>query len=751
MDLTRLLDSLNPAQREAVSAEPGHLLILAGAGSGKTRVLVHRMAYLLHTQQATPYSMLAVTFTNKAAQEMRGRVESILGHPAHGMWIGTFHGLAHRLLRAHWQEANLPENFQILDSDDQHRMVRRVLKSMDLDEDKWQPKQAQWFINHHKDAGHRANDVPMQNDPFTDTLIEVYRYYEQTCQQSGLVDFAELLLRAYEVWQKTPALLEHYQQRFNHILVDEFQDTNTIQYKWLRLLAGESAYFMIVGDDDQSIYGWRGAKIENIQRFNRDYPGTKTIRLEQNYRSTGVILEAANSLIANNTERLGKELWSDGERGAPIALYAAYNEQDEARFIVERVESWVASARHRSDVAVLYRSNAQSRVIEEAMIKAGLPYRIYGGQRFFERAEIKDAMGYLRMMANPHDDAAFERIINMPPRGIGGITLDIVRNTAREQAISLWAACEYLIESVQLSTRAQQTIGQFLDIIKQLSVQCRDHALEQQTEIVLKGSGLLAYFQQQRHEKAHARVENLEELVTAASQFEPEEGNDLPPLLAFLSHAALEAGETQAADHEDCVQMMTLHAAKGLEFPLVFMAGLEDGLFPSQMSMQEDGKLEEERRLCYVGMTRAMQQLVMSYAETRRIYGKESFQSPSRFIQEIPSNLLQEVRARPKTRTLGIGGGVGAGMGGSIPGDFTRGYNRNLSSGIATQINPAFGKADVANDLGLALGQRVTHARFGEGVILNFEGHGEQARVQVYFESVGSKWLVASFAKLEPV
>ncbi len=723
---------LNEPQHEAVTAEPKHLLILAGAGSGKTRVLVHRIAYLIETGHATPYSILAVTFTNKAAKEMRDRIEALLNRPTQGMWVGTFHGLAHRLLRTHWKEAGLPEHFQIMDSDDQHRLIRRIIKTMQLDETKWPPKQAQWFINNKKDEGIRPHAMGDQDDVFNTTMLQIYETYEKTCQQSGLVDFAELLLRAYEMWQNNPELLAHYQARFNQVLVDEFQDTNGIQYAWLRLLAGDNTHFTAVGDDDQSIYGWRGAKIENIQRFTRDYPGTYTLRLEQNYRSTSTILNAANTLISHNTGRLGKELWTAGEKGDPIALYAAFNEQDEARYIVERISSWVASPDNkRSDVAILYRSNAQSRVLEEALLKAGIPYRIYGGQRFFERAEIKDALAYLRLMANRHDDAAFERAVNMPTRGIGGITLDIIRSQAREREISLWQSTENLINSEHLSSRASTAVGQFLELISTLARHCEDLALEEQIEKMLQTSGLLQHYQQQRNEKAQARVENLEELANAAAQFTPpEEDTRTTPLVAFLSHAALEAGEMQASEYDDCVQMMTLHSAKGLEFPFVFLAGMEEGLFPHQMSLQEEGRLEEERRLCYVGITRARKKIVMTHAETRRLHGREMMHAPSRFISELPNELVEHVRAKAVVSRPSA--------------DFHP--RPSFKTDAATNIAVAATTIDGAP---VQLGQRVKHAKFGEGVVLNCEGQGEQARLQVYFESVGSKWLVASFAKLE--
>ena len=720
MDVSRIIESLNEAQREAVCASQDPLLVLAGAGSGKTRVLVHRIAWLVDVEGLSPYSILAVTFTNKAAGEMRGRIEQLINAPAGGMWVGTFHGLAHRLLRTHWQEAGLEQGFQILDSQDQQRLVRRVLKSLDLDEAKWPPKQLQWFINSCKDEGRRPQHIETRNDPHLKRQVQVYEAYEALCQRSGLVDFAELLLRAHELWLRNPELLQHYRQRFQHILVDEFQDTNTIQYAWLRLLAGDQGRITVVGDDDQSIYGWRGARVENIRRFEQDYPGTRVQRLEQNYRSTGTILKAANAVIANNAERLGKQLWTDGHEGEPIQLYTAYNEQDEARYVVDRIQAWVEGGGRRSDVAVLYRSNAQSRIFEDRLFQQGTPYRVYGGLRFFERAEIKDALAYLRIASNHNDDASFERVVNHPPRGIGERTLDVVRQTARERGLSLWQAAAAVVDERLVSARAVNALKVFLALAETLAGDIRSLSLGEQVEHVMHPSGLLDHFAKDKGEKGQARLENLRELVNAAREYEVDPDAELDPLSEFLSHAALEAGEGQADAWEDCVQLMTLHSAKGLEFPLIFLCGMEEGLFPHQRSVDEDGRLEEERRLCYVGITRARQQVVLTCAERRRLYGSETYCLPSRFISEIPDELIEDIRPRVSV---------------SQP------YMSTPTANVYPDSAPA----------SLKLGQHVRHAKFGEGVVTSYEGQGSNARVQVNFNRAGPKWLVVGYANLERI
>ncbi|MDH4562923.1 DNA helicase II [Pseudomonas sp. BN411] len=723
-DLSLLLNSLNDAQRQAVAASLGRQLVLAGAGSGKTRVLVHRIAWLIQVEQASPHSILSVTFTNKAAAEMRQRIEQLLGINPAGMWVGTFHGLAHRLLRAHWQEAGLAENFQILDSDDQQRLVKRVIRDLGLDEQRWPARQAQWFINGQKDEGIRPQHIQAGGDLFLGTMLKIYEAYEAACARTGVIDFSELLLRALDLWRDRPSLLEHYQRRFRHVLVDEFQDTNAVQYAWLRLLAKGGQSLMVVGDDDQSIYGWRGARIENIQQFSSDFADTEVIRLEQNYRSTAGILKAANALIANNQGRLGKELWTEGEDGEPIGLYAAFNEHDEARYVVESIESALKDGMARSEIAILYRSNAQSRVLEEALLREKIPYRIYGGQRFFERAEIKNAMAYLRLLDGRGNDAALERVINVPPRGIGEKTVESIRESSRVNEVSMWEAMRLMIANKALAGRASSALAVFMELIENLTAKCLDMPLHLMTQTVIEQSGLVAYHKDEKGEKGQARVENLEELVSAARAFENEEPeDDLTPLQAFLSHASLEAGETQADAFEDSVQLMTLHSAKGLEFPLVFLVGMEEGLFPHKMSMEDPTRLEEERRLAYVGVTRAMQRLVLTYAETRRLYGSETYNKVSRFVREVPPQLIREVRLNNSiSRPMGAGGRHGS-----------------IFDGAAVPETP------------FSLGQRVQHALFGEGTILNFEGAGAQARVQVKFESEGSKWLMLAYAKLQPL
>lgn len=718
MDVSELLDGLNDNQRAAVAAPRSNLLVLAGAGSGKTRVLVHRIAWLMSVENCSPYSIMAVTFTNKAAAEMRHRIEHLIGTSQGGMWIGTFHGLAHRLLRAHHLDAGLPQDFQILDSEDQLRLLKRLIKSMNLDDKQWPARQGMWYINGKKDEGLRPKHIESYGNPIEQTWLRIYQAYQEACDRAGLVDFAELLLRAHELWLNKPHILNHYRERFTNVLVDEFQDTNNIQYAWIRMLAGDSGRVIIVGDDDQSIYGWRGAQVENIQRFLQDFPGAETIRLEQNYRSTNNILKAANALIANNNGRLGKELWTEGSDGEPISIYCSFNELDEARFVVNRIKVWMENGGALNDCAILYRSNAQSRVLEEALLQSSMPYRIYGGMRFFERQEIKDALSYLRLMANRNDDAAFERVVNTPTRGVGDRTLDVVRQTARERQMTLWQATRELLQSRALAGRAASALQRFCELVDSLATETAELPLHVQTDRVIKDSGLWLMYEQEKGEKGQARIENLEELVTATRQFSyQDEDEDLMPLQAFLSHAALEAGEGQADKWQDAVQLMTLHSAKGLEFSQVFIVGMEEGMFPSQMSLDEGGRLEEERRLAYVGVTRAMLKLTLTYAETRRLYGKEVYHRPSRFIGELPEACIEEVRLRASV---------------------SRPVNHQRMGAPVTK-----------NDSGFALGQRVHHAKFGEGTIINLEGSGEHSRLQVAFQGQGIKWLVAAYAKLE--
>jgi DNA helicase-2/ATP-dependent DNA helicase PcrA len=732
MDLSPILASLNDAQREAVTAPVGPVLVLAGAGSGKTRVLIHRLAWLCQVENVSPHSILAVTFTNKAAGEMRARIESLLGYSAQALWIGTFHGIAHRLLRLHWRDAGLVQGFQILDSEDQLRLIKKLIKTLALDESRWIPREVQGFINSNKDEGHRPKHLKDGNDPTRRQLIRLYADYEDSCARAGVVDFAELLLRAFELWRDQPALLEHYRNRFRHVLIDEFQDTNAIQYAWMKLLAGSTVQPFAVGDDDQSIYRWRGARVENLHQFRRDFPHAKLFRLEQNYRSTATILNGANALIGHNSGRLGKTLWTDGAQGDPIHLYAAFNERDEAEFVLQRIRDWTQRGGQRSQIAILYRSNAQSRVFEEVFLSARIPYKVYGGLRFFERAEIKDALAYLRLISNRLDDASFERVVNLPTRGIGAKSLDIIRETAKGAGQSLWDAAGACIGEA-LGPKAATAVHGFMQLIERLDREIQGLALHEQVDHVINHSGLIDHHRREKADRGEARVENLEELVSAARGFTGEGSEDLPPLAAFLAHAVLESGEGQADAWEDCIQMMTLHTAKGLEFPVVFLAGLEDGLFPHQRSLNDIEGLEEERRLAYVGMTRAMQQLYITYAEQRRLHGMDTYGAPSRFIKEIPGELIEEVRARIPVARPQIGGyGSGSGRSGSF-----------MSGSLREPVGN--GRP------GMGLGARVRHGKFGEGVILNLEGNGAHARVQVNFEQQGTKWLMLQYANLEPV
>ncbi len=714
MDVSPILDPLNEAQREAVTAGQHAMLVLAGAGSGKTRVLVHRIAWLVEVEKVEPRSILAVTFTNKAASEMRGRIEALLGRPATAMWVGTFHGLAHRILRQHWREAELPQTFQILDSDDQLRLIRRMFKNRGIDETRWIPRELQWFINAQKDEGIRPSHMDDRDDGNRRQMIRHYAAYQEICDSSGVVDFAELLLRAHELWLKHGELLEHYRRRFSHVLVDEFQDTNTIQYGWLRLLAGKTGVPFAVGDDDQSIYGWRGAKVENLFQFQKHYPNTGLVRLEQNYRSTGTILKAANALIGNNSGRLGKNLWTEGADGDAIKVFEGFNERDEADFVLGRVKDWMDQGNLRSELAILYRSNAQSRIFEEAFMNSGIPYRVYGGLRFFERQEIKDALAYLRLIANRDDDGSFERVVNLPPRGIGARSMETIRLYARANATSLWQSAASLAGG-QLSSRAGSAVQKFLALVEKHAGETSNLGLHEQVDAVIEGSGLIEHYRKEKGERGEARIENLEELVSAARGYEPDDEMDMAPMDAFLAHAALESGENQGDAWEDCVQLMTLHSAKGLEFPVVFICGLEDGLFPHQRSLGDAGGLEEERRLCYVGMTRAMRCLYLTYASQRRLHGMDNYRHPSRFLNEIPREYTEEVRSGFSVR-------------------------RPLKGArFSTPKDPD----------GMRLGQQVRHDRFGTGVVMACEGQGAHARVQVNFESTGTKWLVLAYAGLE--
>ncbi|HAT9530954.1 TPA: DNA helicase II [Legionella pneumophila] len=717
MTIAALLKGLNEKQRDAVTSPLGNMLVLAGAGSGKTKVLVSRIAWLIEEQHLSPHAILAVTFTNKAAGEMRSRLSSMLSTPTLGLWVGTFHGLCHRLLRRHYKEANLPEQFHILDSEDQARVIKRVILSLNLDPEQWQVKQAQAFINSKKDEGLRPQHINALHYGPTKTLVSIYKAYEDVCQTSGVIDFAELLLRTHELLRDNEEILAHYRERFQAILVDEFQDTNTIQYAWIRLLAGDHTAVLAVGDDDQSIYGWRGAKVENIQQFVHDFKDTQIIRLEQNYRSTAMILNAANALIHNNSTRMGKELWTAGSEGEKILVYSAFNELDEARFVTERIGMELNQGASADEIAVLYRSNAQSRVLEEALLRVGIAYRIYGGVRFFDRAEIKDTLAYLRLLVNPNDDTAFERVVNFPTRGIGEKTLDEVRQYARAEQCSLWDASKGILQSTGLGQRGSLALAKFIDLIEKLQVVIANKELDEQISDVIQHSGLYAHFSKIKGDKSESRVDNLQELINAAKQFryEYDEEEELPLVNSFLAHASLESGELQADEHERSVHLMTLHAAKGLEFPIVFLVGMEEGIFPGRQSIEEPGRLEEERRLCYVGMTRAMRKLVLSYAEVRRQYGREEYHRSSRFLREIPQQFLDEVRVKSRSQWPGT----------------------------------TKSKLPVADEVsGITIGQNVQHAKFGQGVVLAIEGSGAHTRVQVKFSEHGVKWLVLAYANL---
>ena len=732
MDVSHLLDGLNPAQREAVSAPPGHYLVLAGAGSGKTRVLTHRIAWLHEVFGVPLHGILAVTFTNKAAGEMRARIAAQLGGEPRGAWIGTFHGLAHRLLRLHWQEAKLPEGFQVLDSDDQLRLVKRVAQQLELDDGQFPPRQIAWWINAQKDEGRRPQHIqPAAGDPWGEALLRAYAAYQERCERAGLVDFAELLLRAHELLREHPGLLAHYRHRFGQILVDEFQDTNAIQYGFVRLLAGSGTdercgQVFVVGDDDQAIYGWRGARVENVQRFLRDFRGATTLRLEQNYRSSGNILAAANAVIAHNDDRLGKRLWTEAGEGEPIDVYAAWNELDEAAYVADRIAQWVQGGGSWGDAAILYRSNAQSRAFEEELLKRQIPYRVYGGLRFFERAEVKDALAYLRLLANRDDDAAFERVVNTPPRGIGERTLDEIRRLARADGSTLWRAAARLAAGDALAARARNAVAGFLRLLEAIAEEAAPLPLAEKLDHALARSGLRAHYEAESRGQLDSRTDNLDELVSVASRFvhgDDEDAAAMPELVAFLAYAALEAGEGQTEAGEDGVQLMTLHSAKGLEFPLVFLVGLEEGLFPNARSAEEPGRMAEERRLAYVGITRARRQLVLCHAESRRIHGSDLYGMPSRFLREIPKPLLHEIRPRPQP-------GFGARAFAPAP--------RRERGHAALEPPP------------LALGAAVRHPTFGLGVVTDVEGSGAHARVQVNFDEAGSKWLVLAYAHLAP-
>ncbi|MCF6765931.1 DNA helicase II [Thiotrichales bacterium 19S3-7] len=721
--MTTILSGLNKPQKEAVIAASHNTLVLAGAGSGKTRVLTHRIAYLCKEQSLSPLEILAVTFTNKAANEMRGRVESLLNVNPFGMWIGTFHGIAHRLLRRHGDQIGLDRKFRILDQDEQLQVIKRLLKNMQIDDSFYPPKTVQQFINARKDDGIRATELSYKKDSrFDCELIRIYHAYELQLKADKALDFADLLLYAYQLW-KAPSVLEHYQNRFKAILVDEFQDTNDIQYRWLKALVNETNHIMVVGDDDQSIYGWRGAKVENIFKFKQEFAPVEIIRLEQNYRSTQVILNAANGIIKHNDQRMGKQLWSEGNQGDKLKLYEALDERDEALFIAGTIQNLIESkAILPSSIAILYRSNAQSRVLEEALLQKQIPYRIYGGLRFFERAEIKDALAYLRLLVLREDNVAFERIINTPTRGIGLKTVEKLREIAREKEISLWQSALELSEDKRVTSRTRANLIGFVKLIEHMSLQLEDYSLKEKIRFVLEASGLMAMYRNDKKEIAKQKLENLEELVNAANEFIPMvaiDVNENDLLEEFLTFAVLESGEGRADEFTSSVQLMTLHSAKGLEFPYVFISGLEEGLFPSHRAQDED-RLSEERRLCYVGITRAMQQLYLSYARVRHQYGDINYQKKSRFIQEIPEALIEEVRLRQT----------------HAKSQFGFGFNSSVETNTSV-----FNSGDL-----------VSHHKFGIGVFIKEEGIGDQRRYIIDFKGGhGVKTLLARMIELEKI
>ena len=727
MDVSYILDNLNDEQRQAVTSEKQHLMVLAGAGSGKTRVLVHKVAWQVEALRKSPSSIMAVTFTNKAASEMRSRIEELLQSPAIDLWCGTFHGLSHRLLKRFNKEADLASGFTILDSDDQLRIIKRISKELNLDEAAWPSRQSQWQINAWKDDGLRSSKVKDNGDFFKETIKNIYKQYEEVCIQDNLLDFGELLLKSYEVIKKNKVVRSYFHTRFKTVLIDEFQDTNSIQYKWLLEISSKDASITAVGDDDQSIYGWRGAKVENVATFTKTFKGSETIRLEQNYRSTNVILSAANALIENNNDRLGKNLWTEQLEGENIVLYQAYNEQDEARFTADILKEWMNKGELYEDAAVLYRSNAQSRALEEALLRSSIPYRIYGGQRFYERLEIKNAISYLKIIFNHSDNPAFERSISNPTRGVGEKTLNKIRSAAKKFNISYIKSSAKLLDEGVISGRGGSGLRSYLELITTCREIAETNSLSELMEYIIQTSGLYAYHGKEPGEKGKTRTENLEELISATKNFEQsvaDSKKNIEIAEDYLDMISLDSGDRQASEYDDAAQLMTLHSAKGLEFKLVIMTGLEESLFPHGRSMDSISQLEEERRLCYVGITRAMQKLYITYAESRRLHGADTFNPPSRFIKEIPTKFMDEIRPRAQTTTA-----------------YTR---RDFASAKET-------KYKVEDEIGYALGQKVLHPSFGEGIVLNYEGTGEAARVQINFDGSGTKWLVLSFAKLEKI
>ncbi|CRK86010.1 DNA helicase II [Candidatus Providencia siddallii] len=717
MQKSYLLKDLNDKQREVVSAPYDlNLLVLAGAGSGKTRVLVNRIAWLITVEKFSPYSIIAVTFTNKAAIEMQQRVNQLLGVIKNKILIGTFHTLSSNLLRKHYMHVNLPKDFQILDSNDQYYLVSKLLNVLNLNEKQWSPQQCIWYINNKKNNGLRPKDIQIKNNKIEETLLKVYQFYQDTCDRSGLVDFSELLLRAYELFLNKTDILQYYCNRFTNIFVDEFQDTNFVQYAWIRQLVGKTGKLMIVGDDDQSIYGWRGAQIENIKRVIDDFSDIKTILLEQNYRSTKNILKAANALISNNSIRMGKKLWTKGIDGEPIVIYCASNELDESRYIIDQLKYWNENNNSLNNCAILYRRNSQSRLLEEALIKNGIPYCIYGGKKFFDRKEIKEVLSYLRLVVNRNDDASFERVINIPARGIGETTLDIIRNLSCKHKLTLWESCEYLLREKNYFKRASVVIQRFLNLINFLEKETKNMNLHVQVNYIIKKSGLFDMYKKEKNEKGEARIENLNEFLNAALEFKRQD-ESTSYLQSFLSYVSLNSSnEKKIIINQDNVQLMTLHSAKGLEFQFVFIIGVEEGILPSYMSIYKDQKIEEERRLAYVGITRAMKKLIITYTESRFLYGKRVNPLPSRFIGELPIECIKKI------------------------------YLTSPINNEKKYLN--FNSEVYKNDFEYKVGQLVVHDKFGEGKIINLIGIGKECKLQIVFQKQGVKWLVAQYARL---
>ena len=717
MDVSHILDNLNDDQRNAVTSEKQHLLVLAGAGSGKTRVLVHKIAWEVEALGVNPSSIMAVTFTNKAANEMRSRIESLLQAPMIDSWVGTFHGLSHKLLKRFHKEAGLSSGFTIIDSDDQLRIVKRISKEFSLDEATWPARQSQWQINSWKDDGLRSNGVDDKGDFYTETVKKVYKEYEEICQRDHLVDFGELLLKSYECLLNSKSVKTFFQTRFKSVLIDEFQDTNTIQYQLIKIMAGKNTSIFAVGDDDQSIYGWRGAKVENIKKLQKDFKDIEVYRLEQNYRSSGNILEAANKIILNNDSRMGKNLWTEDKSGEPVKIFSASDGYEEGDFVIETIQNLLSEDFSRNEIAILYRSNAQSRIFEDRLIKYGIKYRIYGGVRFYERAEIKDVIAYMRLAVLNNDDNSFERIVNNPPRGIGEKTKETLRQFSKEKGISLFDSIKNITDESMVAKKASQSLKEFQNIIKNIESILKKDELPHQINEIISITGIKSVYEKNKSEQAMSKLENLDQLVTAASDFtnnDLEEGETI--IDGFLRHASLESGEGQGNEWEECVQLMTLHSSKGLEFPIVFLVGLEENLFPSRMSIEEDN-LEEERRLCYVGITRARKKLFISHAQMRQQYGNENYCLPSRFLNEIPQNVVEEIGHKAKM--------------------------------FFKKSNGLNGDQNYKEDS--IMGKRVIHKKFGEGIVISVEGSDSNTRVEVKFDDVGKKWLILAISNLEQI